>query len=223
MIYTFSFYPIDSRMYVMIEEEKALVVDPCVSEEALELLQEHTVKDILVLLTHEHYDHVSGVNWLREKCVGTHVLCSESCAYGIAKVSENLSRFWEVLFMDKDEETRKYAHNMNVQPYSCEADDTFSGEHLMRWEGHSIFLKETPGHSKGSTCILLDNEILFSGDSLVTGHPTITRLPGGSKKIFKEKTIPYLQSLDRGIMVYPGHGEPQRLGEYFKTQKRNTT
>ena len=65
-INTYSFYPIDSNMYVILENKKALIIDPCVSEEAKEYLKSEQVKEILVLLTHEHYDHISGVNWLRE-------------------------------------------------------------------------------------------------------------------------------------------------------------
>lgn len=113
--------------------------------------------------------------------------------------------------MGKDEETQEYVRNMNIQPYSCEADRTFDGECRMSWEGHSLWLKETPGHSAGSICILLDEKILFSGDSLVTGHPTILRLPGGSKKNFKMITIPFFESLDSELVVYPGHGEMQSL------------
>ena len=57
---------------------------------------------------------------------------------------------------------------------------------------------------------------MFSGDTLVTGHDTILRLPGGSKKDFAEKTLPFLHSLDRELLVYPGHGEPQKLFHYFE-------
>lgn len=213
MIYTYTFYPIDSRMYILMENEKALVIDPCVSDEARQLLEDNGVTELFVLLTHEHYDHISGINWLREQ-FAVQVMCSSESAAALPKPSKNLSSFWEVLFMGKDEETQEYVRNMNIQPYSCEADDTFSGEYEMLWEGHSLFLKETPGHSKGSICILLDGDILFSGDSLVTGYPTITRLPGGSKKDYAEITLPWFQSLDPGIMVYPGHGEKQILGNY---------
>ena len=76
MIYTYDFYPIDSRMYVLLENEKALVIDPCISDDALRLLQENNVTEILVLLSHEHYDHISGVNWLRENFPKVHVMCS---------------------------------------------------------------------------------------------------------------------------------------------------
>lgn len=214
MIHTYSFYPIDAKMYIIAENKKALVIDPCISEEALDLLTEDSVEEILILLTHEHYDHISGVNWLRENFSSVAVLCSVKCAAALPKPSKNLSPYWEILFMGKDEKTQEYVRNMNIQPYSCEADRKFEGEYEMSWEGHSLFLKETPGHSKGSICILLDKKYLFSGDSLVTGYPTVTRLPGGSKKEYGEITVPYLRSLDSEIMVYPGHGEAQLLRCY---------
>lgn len=214
MIYTYDFYPIDSRMYILLENKKTLMIDPCASDEALQLLEENNVTEILILLTHEHYDHISGVNWLRERFPSVHVWCSLACAAALPKPSKNLSSFWEILFIGKDEETQEYVRNMNIQPYSCTADSTFENEYELSWEGHSLFLKETPGHSKGSICILMDKNILFSGDSLVTGYPTVTRLPGGSKKDYAEITLPWFQSLDSSIMVYPGHGEKQPLECY---------
>lgn len=214
MIHTYDFYPIDARMYVLLENGNALIIDPCVSDAALQLLQKNDTAQILVLLTHEHYDHISGVNWLREHFPSVCVLCSSICAEALPLPSENLSNFWEILFIGKDEETQEYVRNMNIQPYSCTADRTFKEEQKLSWEGHSLFLKETPGHSKGSICILLDDRILFSGDSLVTGFPTITRLPGGSKKIYQTITLPWLRTLDPSLTVYPGHGETQALSCY---------
>lgn len=216
MIQTYSFYPIDARMYILVEGTKALVIDPCISEDALRLLQMNGVKELLILLTHEHYDHVSGVNWLRENISSVRVLCSSKCAKSLPEPSENLSIFWEILFMGKDEETQEYVRNMDIQPYSCKADQVFDEEYEMSWEGHSLLLRETPGHSKGSVCILLDERYLFSGDSLVTGYPTVTRLPGGSKKDYAGVTIPYLKSLNPELTVYPGHGDRQQLKEFIE-------
>ena len=100
-INTYSFYPIDSNMYVILENKKALIIDPCVSEEAKEYLKSEQVKEILVLLTHEHYDHISGVNWLRECFPQVKVFCSEACANGIVKPTRNLSAYYEILFSSK--------------------------------------------------------------------------------------------------------------------------
>jgi hydroxyacylglutathione hydrolase len=65
-LHSFSFDPIDSRMYVLIAGNQALIIDPCVDAIALQLLKDINVKDVIVLPTHEHYDHISGVNWARE-------------------------------------------------------------------------------------------------------------------------------------------------------------
>lgn len=159
-INTYSFYPIDSNMYVILENKKALIIDPCVSEEAKEYLKSEQVKEILVLLTHEHYDHISGVNWLRECFPQVKVFCSEACANGIVKPTRNLSAYYEILFSSKEEEIREYVKNMDVQPYSCQADETYEGRKEWNWEGHKIAMQETPGHSKGSSCILMD-DIVF--------------------------------------------------------------
>ena len=211
---SYSFYPIDARMYIIAENGKAVIIDPCVSEEAKKYLQSQNIQDIIVLLTHEHYDHISGVNWLRKNFPETKVVCSEVCSKGILSPHKNLSAYYEILFMGKDPEVQEYIKNVEVPPYSCEADETFQGQTEWNWEGHQIVMVETPGHSKGSCCILFDKKCMFSGDTLVTGHETILRLPGGSKKDFVEITMPFLNSLDGELMVYPGHGKPQRLKQF---------
>ena len=76
-IKSYSFYPIDAKMYLLVENHRAVILDPCVSEEAKEYLQSENVEEIIVLLTHEHYDHISGINWLRESFKRTKVICSE--------------------------------------------------------------------------------------------------------------------------------------------------
>lgn len=216
MIRKYVFYPIDSRMYILQENESALIVDPCISKEALLFLKGKNVRDILILLTHEHYDHISGVNWLKENFRQVCVLCSKKCGEALDNPCKNLSEFWEALFIGKEKEIRECVQNMDIHPYSCKADKTFESTYDFTWQEHKVFLKETPGHSEGSICILLDDAFLFSGDSLVTGAKTITRLPGGSKKDFAGITLPYLESLDKEIMVYPGHGEPQKLKRFFE-------
>lgn len=137
-IKSYSFYPIDARMYVIVENGKALIIDPSISEDAKKYLKSEKIEDILILLTHEHYDHISGVNWFKEEFTKTKLLCSEPCAKALPKPYKNLSVYYEILFSTKDPEIREYVRNMDVQPYSCEADEFFTGEKEFEWQGHKI-------------------------------------------------------------------------------------
>ena len=53
---------LDSNMYVLIAEGQALVIDPIDSDEAFEYMR--PFHEITVLLTHEHFDHICGLNKL---------------------------------------------------------------------------------------------------------------------------------------------------------------
>ncbi len=214
-VYNFPFIPIDSRMYLLIDKQniinEAVIIDPCINMDALAILNTNEVQSLIVLLTHEHYDHISGVNWLREKLKDVEVICSKSCSERIKKPNKNLSLFYDVLFMLQSEDTRQAVKDLKVEPYSCIADSTFEGNNTISWNSHSIVLYETPGHSPGSICVIVDDILLFSGDSIVNGKETITRLPGGNSKAFAEMTVPFLNSLNQDMIVFPGHGDPDKL------------
>lgn len=204
-LYQSIFFPIRSNMFFLLNGQFVIVIDPCIDEEAEKLFKEQHIQEALVLLTHEHYDHVSGVNWLREqmKC---EVWAHEICASVIEK--QDIQRMYEILLR-----FHKGKDNMEVQPtdYHCKADCIFNIETELIYRKMKVVMMPTPGHSPGSSCYLLNGNLLFSGDSLVNGFPTITRLPGGSRKDYENVTKPYLLSLDKNIIVYPGHGDSRQL------------
>lgn len=210
-IQTFTYDLIDSKMYILLEVGSALVIDPNISKDAAKLLKLQRVEEIKVLITHEHYDHISGVEWLRNqfKC---EVCCSQKCNQNMQSPLLNGSKYFKALFMDKEIEKVKEADK--VGPITCCADVTFQEEKRFIWQGHEIIMTETPGHSSGSICILIDNKYLFTGDSLLKDTSVITRLPGGSKKEYEEITLPYLKNMKKDIYVYPGHGESGYIRDF---------
>ena len=210
--YTFEF--IDAKMHIVIEGDEALAVDPCISQEAFDSLDAQGIRKVNILLTHEHYDHMSGIGAFREKYPDCKVICSENCDKYLQSPLRNGSKYFKALVMGQDEEVIRRAEK--VQPVAYEADDLFTGERNMQWQGHRLVLTETPGHSPGSICILLDEEYLFTGDSLLRDDPVITRLPGGNKKQYEEITEPYLKNMAARypqLLVVPGHGENFLLRE----------
>ncbi|WP_291968975.1 MBL fold metallo-hydrolase [Candidatus Symbiopectobacterium sp.] len=54
-------YPyINANMYFIVDNGRAIVIDPHQSDELRALLTSQDINDILILLTHEHPDHTSG-------------------------------------------------------------------------------------------------------------------------------------------------------------------
>lgn len=79
----------------------------------------------------------------------------------------------------------------------------------------------TPGHTKGSICLLSD-DIIFSGDTLFKDGIGRVDLIGGSQQQMEDSLGKLKKFLRPKIIVYPGHGESfqiEKTGLDFKTLK----
>lgn len=212
VLYTFEWNYITSKMYILTQEDNMLIIDPVYTEEIATFLTNQIVENVVAILTHEHFDHINGVNWLREyfECV---VYANAVCSEHIQSETKNLSNHSEVIMMFNK---MINPQNIVVTPFTCSADIKFNGKLEFNWTGHSVELVTTPGHTDGSICIIVDKQYLFTGDTLLD-VPTITRLPGGSRKKFHEITLPYLQGMvEKNYRVFPGHGENGSLEDMLK-------
>ena len=187
-----------SSMYLIEEAGHAIVIDPCRNTNMLSGLRIDKI-----ILTHEHYDHISGVNLWKQK-TNAPVLCSKACAEHIQNPKKSMAAYFEVLC-----ELQTWVKLDNIPQadgsYTCIADETFENEMDFYWYGHGFHLFELPGHSLGSIGILLDNKFFFSGDSLIENNKIELLLPGGNRKLWERIGAPRLESIPKGIMVYPGH------------------
>ena len=91
----------------------------------------------------------------------------------------------------------------------------------MKWQDNSLEFIEVNGHSKGSICIILNQQYLFSGDNLLKNRTLITGFFGSNKDIYNMKTLEFFKSLDDNLMVLPGHGECFKLCEKNLGGKNN--
>jgi hydroxyacylglutathione hydrolase len=73
--------------------------------------------------------------------------------------------------------------------------------------GGSISLRvlHTPGHSKDSICLLLDDQFIFTGDTLFVGNCGRVDLPGSDAKEMYYSLFDKLAKLDEKLILYPGH------------------
>src|SRR5690606_8449806 len=63
----------------------------------------------------------------------------------------------------------------------------------------------TPGHTKDSICLIVDNEIILTGDTIFVGSCGRLDLPGGSASEMFDSIYGKLSNLDEKLIVYPGH------------------
>lgn len=218
-VFVYSFELMDSRMYMIREKDEILVIDPCMDEEMLQ--DAAGAVRATVLLTHEHFDHISGVNWLREHfrcCVYTGAVCAER----IESIRANLSSSFAFLFILDREKYDYVRHNISL-PYKCKADECFTEYGELKWREHTIEIYEVGGHSPGSCFIVLDHQLLFAGDNLLENDQELRGIDA-DKGVYEEKVFPFLRSFDAEIYVLPGHGESRKLSAFgYKFAEKKKT
>jgi len=154
----FVFEAIKSNMYVWIENKEALIIDPNISERALQYLKNNEVEHLTIILTHEHHDHTSGVEWLRQ-LFESKLICQKRCAEIVALEKNNRPLLVTLVLSEEDRKngtTRAMEYNRSFKPYVCKADITFENDMAYEWNGHRLEFYATPGHSEGSSCIMID-------------------------------------------------------------------
>ncbi|MBD5508672.1 MAG: MBL fold metallo-hydrolase [Lachnospiraceae bacterium] len=213
-IHVYSFELMDSRMYMIREDDEIFVVDPCIDNELLRDAQ--GAKHVTVFLTHEHYDHISGVNWLKD-----HFSCSvyagKVCAGRVESEKDNLSSRFPFLFL-LDKEKYDYVRSHFSLPYTCRVETSFCGKGQLLWKGHLIELYEVGGHSPGSSLIVFDKKFLFGGDNILDNGKELWGTDGDMKQ-YRESVLPMLRKFNQQMIVLPGHGEKNLLGYFLEIMK----
>lgn len=209
--------PVESNMYVLIEGKEAIVVDSNISEDILDVVREQRVEKVHILLTHEHYDHSHGVWWWQEK-IETKLYCHKDCKGQLSTKKKSSPRLVAFVLAEKDKRqgTNLYEEfKRSFREYSLEPDVFLKDSQTISIAGHQITIYHTPGHSPGSCIYVLDNAIVFSGDSMIDGRRIITAFKGGNAEEMQSRTLPKLKALADDNWVLPGHGEPFKK-KYFK-------
>lgn len=187
--------PISSNCFVLFDKsvsKDCLIVDPgsksC--DELFMFIEKEELTPNSIILTHEHFDHCWGVNEFVNR-YPVPVICSSLCAENIKSYKKNCSVFYD------------YESRFTIDSGTIALED-------IDWRldslGRSFLFFDTPGHSKASICFTVEDYI-FTGDTLIQGESTVTKLPGGSKEDLA-KTLSFLAGFkSNGYTACPGHGE----------------
>ena len=190
----------ESNCYIVSEGNHCVIIDPGESANLLHLLEEKGLTPELILLTHEHCDHMAGLDALRDKYPAARFLATAACNAGIQDVQRNMSRMMHVYLFFRGKPGIKYAR------FTCRpADEVIADDAVLQWRGHSLRFVPLPGHTAGSEGIFLDEEYFFCGDYLIPDEEPILRFPGGDEAAYETITKPFLQQLPEGLKICPGH------------------
>ena len=214
-IYRFRYEPVDSNMFFIPTGDTGVVFDPNISEELLPLFKRFGTTNVQIVLTHEHYDHTTGVEWLQNQ-IEAKVFCQEDCSKYISSGKGNSPRLVAMALKTKDLVDGGHRCDdfmATYKPYTLKADESFGAKGKVAIDNVSFDCYSTPGHSPGSACYILDNKYVFTGDSLIQNTPTILRFRTSNKDSYERVTLPFLKSLDKNMLVFPGHGEPFKINE----------
>ena len=197
--------PLESNMYLITGQTGIFVVDPSVSPEKAEEFAELPglskgechLKGILI--THGHHDHIKYIDEWQD-------------AYPTAKVFFSSN--------DKDLLVNGYMNCSYMDGYQVLYNFKFTnvagmyGQNIYKDSDIEIKVFETPGHTRGSVCFLVNNEgdeLLFTGDTVFCGSVGRTDMPGGSAKEMAD-SIRRISKLDPELRIYPGHGSASTVG-----------
>lgn len=152
-----------------------------------EWIAERGVRVDHVLLTHQHYDHVTDAAALQELGAKLHAFANHS---------EDLTL---------ESTIRSWGMPVTVKPYQI--DRLFTMDEPLALAGLVFSLAHVPGHSTDSVTLhLADHEVVFSGDTLFAGSVGRTDLPGGSTRQLLTGIADHLLTLAAETRVFPGHG-----------------
>ena len=192
----------ESNCYILAEGSHCVIIDPGESENLLRILEEKKWEPELLLLTHEHCDHMAGLDAVRDRYPSAHFLATSKCNAGIQDTRLNMTRMMHIYLYFRGKPGIRY------ERFVCRpADEIIEEDAVLTWRGHRLRFVPLPGHTAGSEGIFLDEEYFFCGDYLIPDEEPILRFPGGDEELYEKITKPFLDSLPKEIRIYPGHSK----------------
>lgn len=173
---------------ILSQGSKAWIVDPGhEGERIIALLAKNSLEPMGILLTHAHFDHITGTAVLQKEFPSLPVYVGTP-------------------------DTVMFGHPFNQMPVEYPSIGTPANIH----DASELTICEvikTPGHTPGGVCYYFpEDKLLLSGDTLFAGSVGRTDFPGGSMAELLN-SLRKLMELPDDTLVIPGHGDLTSIGE----------
>lgn len=199
-IHSFALGPVGTNAYLLINpQNKGLLFDPGANSDKLyDFIDNRGLELQGILITHAHFDHIGGLEQLRERTgapVYIHTL--ENAWLGDPLLNGSGRTPWTQI----------------VPRTVCSpADVVISEEGELQVGDFMMEILHTPGHSPGSISYRFESFVIC-GDTLFKNGIGRTDLLEGSHTVLMESINKKLLVLPDETYIYPGHGPRSTIGE----------
>lgn len=195
------FNPIQENTYIIWDDtlEAAVIDAGNMNERENEVLAkfiaDNGLKPKYALNTHGHFDHLLGVDFLREK-------------YGAQLAMSSKDEF---LLKGAFVSAELFGVKADALPEAIDID--LEGKESIKFGNTELKIIPTPGHTPGHVAFFEpESKVLFTGDTLFRESIGRTDLPGGDYSWIMRSIIENILPLGDDVKIYPGHGETSDLG-----------
>jgi hydroxyacylglutathione hydrolase len=198
-VWVFSTGQLSNNVAFLIDEEskETIIVDPSYEPEILlDFINDEQLKVKMILLTHGHFDHFAGVNYLNS----------------MLPEKPKLAMHRDDLELLKDGGGSKEFH-MPVLPPD-DPDLYLEDQMELKFGKASIQVRLAPGHTPGSVIFYIaDVKTAICGDVIFYHSVGRTDLVGGSHETLIKSIRAQVLTLPQDTRLIPGHGEETTVRE----------
>lgn len=192
---------LEVNTFIISSDDSAIIIDPGGNPELIIPVVEQ-YENILILLTHCHYDHSGATNDLLDALPRAQYAAHPACIRDASNKDHNLCQFL-----------------MNID-YEVYHKPTFMINHREEFTCGNIKMQgiHSTGHSAGHLCYAIPTEnIVFCGDLLTAEDIGRHDVPGSNLEsmIIDCKTL--FEQISVEATIYPGHGREISVREIKKT------
>ena len=194
---------LSANCYVVGSEttREGLVIDPGGNaQEIFKVVRDSGLDIKVIALTHGHSDHIAALYDIQDRTGAAVAIHTEDADFLHGRGS------YSMMF--------GISYKTPAPP-----DRLLNDGDVMDIGGLQFTVIHTPGHTPGSICLLLDDNKVFTGDTLMYHGIGTTMMPGSSRRQLIDSIHTRLMILPDDTTLYPGHGRATTIGAERKENR----